>query len=371
MADPITLPPELPTRKQAGFSDKFSAWLIWFNGTFITQLINAIKALNFNSTSSVSTTSLAIGTGAKSLAVDASKSYLPGHTVKIARTSDGTKWMVGDVTAYNSTTGALEITITKVQGSGTFTDWTITLAATEQIDEQFVDSQTEVTAATGDSVLIADVSDSGKKKKTLISSILALVADASTTQKGISELATSAEMITGTDPARVPSVDAIRQGLLVPGSVVTTTSGTAHQLLSNVPSWVKRITISYSSLSLSGTSSAIIQIGDSGGLEAAGYAGASAVAVSGAGTTGAVYTTGFGITLGAAANVAHGSMILTLIDPANNTWSASGTHGLSNANASGSTGGSKSLSGPLTSVSVLSLNGSDTFDSGTFRAIFE
>jgi hypothetical protein len=259
MADPITLPPDLPTRKQAGFSDKFSAWLTWFTGTFITQLIAIVKAFNFNATNSVSTTSLSIGTGAKSLTVDDEKSYLPGQTVKIARTSDGTKWMVGDVTAYNSTTGAIEVTVSKVQGSGTFTDWTITLAATEQIDELFVNDQTEVTAATGDAVLIADASDSGKKKKTLISSILALIANASETVRGIVELATAAEYQTGTDADRVPSVKVLRENSWVYGSSVATTSGDPIVVLSSIPSWATEVELILDAVSLSGTDLPLIQ----------------------------------------------------------------------------------------------------------------
>jgi hypothetical protein len=142
--------------------------------TFQSQANAAAEAMNLNDTTSTSTTSVLIGTGAKSLTVQASKSYVPGMTVKIARTSDGTKWMVGDVTSYNSGTGALAVTVSKVQGSGTFTDWTISFASTEQIDDQFINGMTTVTPTLLDFAAIADESDSGNRKKALLSAIATL-----------------------------------------------------------------------------------------------------------------------------------------------------------------------------------------------------
>jgi hypothetical protein len=123
------------TQSQPEFDTNTQAILDYIVDELVPGVNSVAQAFNFNSTNSTSTTSLTIGTGAKSLTVDASKSYLPGQTVKIARTSDGTKWMLGDVTSYNSTTGALAVTVSKIQGSGTFTDWTITLAATDTIND--------------------------------------------------------------------------------------------------------------------------------------------------------------------------------------------------------------------------------------------
>lgn len=92
--------------------------------------VDAIAAaFTLNATSATSTTSLAIATGSKSLTVDLAKSYLPGMSVKIARTSSPSNWMHGDVTSYNTGTGALVVNVTTILGSGTYTDWTITLSA--------------------------------------------------------------------------------------------------------------------------------------------------------------------------------------------------------------------------------------------------
>lgn len=90
---------------------------------------SAASAVNSPGTSATSTTSLAVGTGSKTLTVQTGKSFVVGHPVMIARTSDaGNTWMAGNVTAYNSGTGVLTVNVVWTSGSGTWTDWTIGLA---------------------------------------------------------------------------------------------------------------------------------------------------------------------------------------------------------------------------------------------------
>lgn len=91
---------------------------------------SALTALNAPGTSATSTSSLSIGTGAKSLTIQTGKSIVVGMTLVIARTSAPTTTrMSGVVTSYDSGTGALGVTVDSVTGSGTHTDWTISLAA--------------------------------------------------------------------------------------------------------------------------------------------------------------------------------------------------------------------------------------------------
>ena len=125
----ITPLPAAPSRQSpSDFSVKADAFIAALP-TFITEANAQAAALELNSTTANSTTSLAIGTGAKSLTVDVSKSYQPGMSVKIARTADPVNWMHGDVVSYNAGTGALVASVTAIQGTGTFTDWTITFSA--------------------------------------------------------------------------------------------------------------------------------------------------------------------------------------------------------------------------------------------------
>ena len=91
---------------------------------------SALTALNAPGTSATSTTSLTIGTGAKSLTIQTGKSIVVGMALVIARTSaPATTRMSGVVTSYDSGTGALGVTVDSVTGSGTHTDWTVSLSA--------------------------------------------------------------------------------------------------------------------------------------------------------------------------------------------------------------------------------------------------
>jgi len=123
------LPTPAPTRTDpATFSARADS-LVAALPTMVTEMNATAEAMNLNDTSSTSTASLLISVASKSLTVAAAKSYLPGMSVKIARTSSPSNWMHGDVTSYNSTTGALVVNVTSILGSGTYTDWTVTFSA--------------------------------------------------------------------------------------------------------------------------------------------------------------------------------------------------------------------------------------------------
>jgi hypothetical protein len=85
----------------------------------------ANSAANYNSTS---TTSLAIGVGSKSLTVDSGKLYAAGQYVILSSASGPSNYMVGQVTSYDATTGALVVNVTVIGGSGTKTDWNVSLS---------------------------------------------------------------------------------------------------------------------------------------------------------------------------------------------------------------------------------------------------
>lgn len=74
-----------------------------------------------------STTSLAIGTGTKNVTTQANLAYAVGARVRMSAVSS-TAWMEGLVASYNQTTGALVLSIDKINNSGTFANWIINLA---------------------------------------------------------------------------------------------------------------------------------------------------------------------------------------------------------------------------------------------------
>lgn len=92
-----------------------------------------------------STTSLAIGTGSKTFATQASKQFDVGVWLLITSDADETNYMHGQVTAYSGT--SLAVNVTNVGGSGTLADWTITVAGTQ--------GATGATGATGTVAVVA------------------------------------------------------------------------------------------------------------------------------------------------------------------------------------------------------------------------
>ena len=151
------------------------------------------------------------------------------------------------------------------------------------------------------------------------------------------------------------------------GTSVNSTSGTAIDFTS-IPSWVKRITVMFNGVSLSGTDDIIVQIG-SGSNSATGYGGSSSYVSTGLGF--ANYTTGFGIKLsGGAVSSISGSMIIFNVDAASFIWSESLTVGDSSVGSIFG-GGTKTLAGTLDRIRITTVGGTDTFDAGKINIMYE
>jgi hypothetical protein len=73
-----------------------------------------------------SATSLAIGTGSKTLTTQAGLAYVAGARVRITSTGTPTAWMEGTITSYTGT--SMVVSSTNTSGSGTYADWAISLA---------------------------------------------------------------------------------------------------------------------------------------------------------------------------------------------------------------------------------------------------
>ena len=145
------------------------------------------------------------------------------------------------------------------------------------------------------------------------------------------------------------------------------TSGTSIDFTS-IPSWANRITVSVNSVSTSGTSPIIVQIG-AGSFLTTGYTGSTSTTTN-AGAGVVQLSTGFPISV---SNSASSSLFgsLTLIKLSGNDWNASGSLGAGNEARTYTTGGSVSLSGALDRVRITTVNGTDTFDAGTINISYE
>lgn len=93
----------------------------------------AASAANAPGTNATTSTSLSIGTGNKSFTLNQlNKAFSFGQTVVVASNANPANNMVGIITAFTPSTGAMTISVASgaTSGSGTFSDWTVALSAT-------------------------------------------------------------------------------------------------------------------------------------------------------------------------------------------------------------------------------------------------
>ena len=89
-----------------------------------------------------SATSLTIGVGSKSLTATTGLGFVPGARARLASAANVANYMEGQVTAYSSSTGAMSVLVDLVGGSGTRTDWVISLAGQPGLGTGTVSSAT-------------------------------------------------------------------------------------------------------------------------------------------------------------------------------------------------------------------------------------
>jgi hypothetical protein len=149
------------------------------------------------------------------------------------------------------------------------------------------------------------------------------------------------------------------------GTAVASTSGTSKDYTS-IPSWVKRITVMFTSVSLSGTSHFLFQIGTGGTPTTSGYV-SSSLGVDTAGSPGVTSTAGFVFYAGTAATAYNG--IYNFVNLTGNTWVNTGMqNGGSRVTTSA---GTVTLGGVLDNLRITTVNGTDTFDLGSVNILYE
>jgi hypothetical protein len=156
------------------------------------------------------------------------------------------------------------------------------------------------------------------------------------------------------------------KNIIKSGTAVASTSGTSIDF-TGLPSWVKRVTVMFDGVSTNGTSSILIQLGTSSGIESTGFNGGHVatdltVLSTGNSTAGALIVTQ------TAADAKHGQIVFSALG--SNVWVFGGQLRLSNTQTSSSMG-SKTLSGTLDRVRITTVNGTDTFDAGTINILYE
>jgi hypothetical protein len=120
-----------------------TGWPLIFNGTTYTEamfagngyadslpkLLRDVASHTAQLYQSPSTTSILVaGTGDVTLTVAANKTFAKGQPIRIARTSDPTAiWMTGACVDYTTSTGVLVVRRSAAAGSGTHSDWTVSV----------------------------------------------------------------------------------------------------------------------------------------------------------------------------------------------------------------------------------------------------
>jgi hypothetical protein len=180
--------------------------------------------------------------------------------------------------------------------------------------------------------------------------------------QSVASVGTSGQVLTSNGAAALPTFSE----KIVQETAVATTSGT-YVDFTGIPSWVKRITVMFDSVSTNGTSNVMVQLGTSSGVEATGYSGAVDFVEDNAGGT--AFSTGFLVDKSLlASNVRNGQMIISAFGA--NKWVESSTLS-KDPDALLLGAGVKTLSGTLDRVRITTANGTDTFDSGTVNILYE
>jgi len=150
-----------------------------------------------------------------------------------------------------------------------------------------------------------------------------------------------------------------------------TTSGTAITF-GSIPTGTKMIVVGFKAVSTDGTAGFEIEIGDSGGLETAGYLGGSGKLTIPAQYAQSRTDAWIFHPQPVAANTNSGTLILTLEDSSDFTWTITGTFCSSDISTGGGgacyVAGSKSLSAELTQISITGAG--DDFDAGVANIMY-
>lgn len=177
--------------------------------------------------------------------------------------------------------------------------------------------------------------------------------------------------IVGISAGGLPDASVTPADLTQPLTLATSQAATGTFVdFTGIPSWVKRVTVMFDGVSLSGSALLVAQIGDSGGIETTGYSSASFGGVNGnvvSGGTGA--STWYLLTaIGSASYPFSG--IATFANVSGNTWIGSGSLAAPGSAAGWSFGGTKTLSATLDRIR-LTTTSTDTFDAGSINILYE
>lgn len=166
----------------------------------------------------------------------------------------------------------------------------------------------------------------------------------------------------GTTKLTVASTGAY--GQLVQGTAQTASGSSVD--FTGIPSWVKRITVTFTDISFAAAGSGRIRLGTSGGLVTTGYTTAN-TAITSTPTFGTITDGIAAIPTSAAASVATGQFII--VNVTGNTWQSNGFSTRAADSTTNMSAGYIALSGTLDRLSLVATT--STFDAGTINILYE
>lgn len=359
------LPTPPSTNDPANFAVKADALLAALP-TFVAETNATAAAMNLNSTTDTSVSSVAIGTGTKSFTVSTGKSFQPGMYLILADSAaPSTNSIFAQITSYNTGTGALVVEGLTVRGSGTKSSWVI--------------SQSSAGGAQAGPIASSGITGAAVAGALASSGITGAAASGAVTASGLT-MATSRLLGRTTTSTGAVEEISVGAGLTLSGGVLATTAtgitlgttvaattGTSIDF-TGIPATAKRITINFAEVSLSGTAALLVHLGDSGGIETSGYV----ASVTNGSSAQTASTTGFVLTNnpGTAASTYSGSVVLSLENSSVNRWCEMGNISRSVGPFLNGSAGVKALSAVLDRVRITT-DGADTFDSGEINISYE
>lgn len=198
-----------------------------------------------------------------------------------------------------------------------------------------------------------------------------MIADGSvtTTQLADSAVATAKVADSAITTGKLAASAVTPAKLSQPMTVMTSqsASGTSFDF-TGIPSWARKVIVTFNGVSISGTSAVMVQAGTSGGVVTSGYLGA--VASTTGGTVTAL-SAGFLMTVASAGATATWYGSAALFNHTGNVWVENGAVADPVTLSSQRSAGSISLAGALDRIRITTLNGTDTFDAGTVNVAYE
>ena len=149
-------------------------------------------------------------------------------------------------------------------------------------------------------------------------------------------------------------------------ATAVTASGSSVDF-TNIPSWVKRITVVIADLSFAAAGAARLRLGTSGGLVSTGYTGGATSLSTGANTLTSITDGSAALATGAAGSILNGQYVI--VNVSGNIWQCNGFHyrntdAVSNLNSTFIT-----LGATLDRLSLVATT--STFDAGTINILYE